>query len=310
MNELSSYDPEDYHINQTHSIYVSLEGTTLRIQRPKTNIPKRGMWDESQPSPKFIHQRYYDVNGSKVILLPPELVKKRLWSKKYPVCIYLKSAKSKGSAKSDPRHSPSKTRESTSVSPSESFEDDTGKDFEFVSKESCDEVVLHLFARTTREKEEWYRRFEAASRGRPLINHLAEATKMQRSTSAEFQKHRRQSSDPSVGAAESGMKEMKELVDPDEKFQTDYIRFLARVMPAEAILKVAKSSSLIRKEGTRCGYIICEPQLISINSLISRIFWDFLREKYWAEKVAEKIQKKLSKIHVSIHPLFISPWLH
>ncbi|XP_064627128.1 testis-expressed protein 2-like isoform X2 [Lineus longissimus] len=302
MNEAAEYDPEDYHINKTHSIYVSLEGTTLRLQRPKTSIPKRGMWDEPLPSPKFIHQRYYDVTGSKIVLLPPELVKKRLWSKKYPVCIYLKSGNNgKSNVKVDSRHSPSKTHES--VSPSESFDEDAEKDFEIVSKESCNEVVLYLFARTTREKEEWYRRFEAASRGKPLINYLAESSKLTRSASAEFQKHRRQSSDSSVSTAEPGMKELKEMIDPDEKMQTDYIRFLARVMPADAILKVAKSSSLIRKEGARCGFIVCEPQLISVNALISRIFWDFLREKYWAEKVAEKIQKKLSKIHV---PYFIN----
>lgn len=36
-----------------------------------------------------------------------------------------------------------------------------------------------------------------------------------------------------------------------------------------------------------------------INALIGRIFWDFLREKYWADMVSHKIQKKLSKIRVS-----------
>lgn len=36
-----------------------------------------------------------------------------------------------------------------------------------------------------------------------------------------------------------------------------------------------------------------------VNSLVGRIFWDFLREKYWSDKVAHKIQKKLSKIRVS-----------
>lgn len=32
--------------------------------------------------------------------------------------------------------------------------------------------------------------------------------------------------------------------------------------------------------------------------MIGRIFWDFLQEKYWADQVAHKIQKKLSKIRV------------
>lgn len=36
-----------------------------------------------------------------------------------------------------------------------------------------------------------------------------------------------------------------------------------------------------------------------VNSLVGRIFWDFLQEKYWSEQVAQKIQKKLSKIKVN-----------
>lgn len=35
-----------------------------------------------------------------------------------------------------------------------------------------------------------------------------------------------------------------------------------------------------------------------VNALVGRIFWDFLRERYWAEQVSSKIQKKLSKIKV------------
>lgn len=35
-----------------------------------------------------------------------------------------------------------------------------------------------------------------------------------------------------------------------------------------------------------------------MNALVGRIFWDFLREQYWAEQVSNKIQKKLSKIKV------------
>lgn len=37
-----------------------------------------------------------------------------------------------------------------------------------------------------------------------------------------------------------------------------------------------------------------------LNSLVGRIFWDFLREKYWTDQVAQKIQKKLSKIKVKM----------
>ncbi|ESN92111.1 hypothetical protein HELRODRAFT_116105 [Helobdella robusta] len=43
---------------------------------------------------------------------------------------------------------------------------------------------------------------------------------------------------------------------------------------------------------------LCDPQLLWLNTLISRLFMDFLRERYWVEKIQEKIEKKLSKIHV------------
>lgn len=36
-----------------------------------------------------------------------------------------------------------------------------------------------------------------------------------------------------------------------------------------------------------------------VNAFLGRIFWDFLREKYWANVVTKKIQMKLSKIRVS-----------
>lgn len=35
-----------------------------------------------------------------------------------------------------------------------------------------------------------------------------------------------------------------------------------------------------------------------VNSLVGRIFWDFLQERYWSDQVAQKIQKKLGKIKV------------
>ena len=67
MNELSSpYDPENYHISQTHSLYVRLDQYKLRLSRPKQNIARRAMFDEPAVKPEFIHQRHYDMRGSKV----------------------------------------------------------------------------------------------------------------------------------------------------------------------------------------------------------------------------------------------------
>ena len=88
------YSPETYHINNTHSVFVTLEGTTLRIQRPRKNVPRRAMFNVPVPSSggaQFVHQRIYDMRKVAVSLLPAGLVVKRLWSKKYPICLTVKS---------------------------------------------------------------------------------------------------------------------------------------------------------------------------------------------------------------------------
>lgn len=161
MNELTDYSPDDYHINKTHCVFVSLEGSHLRLQRPKNPIPKRAMWDEVLPKPQFIHQRHFDLPGSTVYLLPKGLVKKRIWSKKYPICISL--------ANKGPSHEDVKLKHICSepvIGGKKEKLSDMG--FEIVTEEKCDHNILYLFARTGREKEEWFKRFAAAAGGKPL----------------------------------------------------------------------------------------------------------------------------------------------
>ncbi|KAM7538634.1 hypothetical protein Aperf_G00000047746 [Anoplocephala perfoliata] len=94
MNETVSYSSETYHINDTHSVFVTLEGTQLRIQRPRKNVPRRAMFNVPVPSSSgmhFVHQRIYDMSRVTVSLLPEGLVAKRLWSKKYPICLTIQN---------------------------------------------------------------------------------------------------------------------------------------------------------------------------------------------------------------------------
>ena len=160
MNELSDYDVEEYHINKTHCVYVSLEGTHLRLQRPKSPVPRRAMWDENIPKPHFIHQRHYDLPGASVYLLPQGLVRKRVWSKKYPICISFPKANI--TTIKDSNQSPSDSPESSPLDKDIEF------DFEIVKEDALAENILYLFARTGREKEEWFKRFSAAAAGKPL----------------------------------------------------------------------------------------------------------------------------------------------
>lgn len=83
------YDPFTYHINKTTTAFMKLEGCNLRISYTRTKIAKRALWDEKIEKVAFYQHRLYNLTGARVILLPKGLVKRRQWSKKYPICVVL-----------------------------------------------------------------------------------------------------------------------------------------------------------------------------------------------------------------------------
>ena len=330
MNEIMEYKAETYSINQTHSVFVDLEGTKLRLRRPKVNIPKRAMWDEPNPNPQFIHQRHFDLEGSRVLLLPAGLVKKRLWSKKYPLCIALAKEGKKTKVKPDSApQSPTHEAHATKLFNSSSVSQLQG--FEVVSEQKCDSSLLYLFARTCHEKELWYRRLVAASKGTPLKNHVLEIkrvtdnsnTKYPRSCSNDSLKHNRQNSNDSLSSISTTASNAEEIQPGYDlkKFSSYMSRLIPRTQgstPSSPTHGPAAKDSNPNKDGKHAEKsdktdkaaqgsgisgpkaIVCDTPLIPLNALLGRCFWDFLDDNYWAKIVQEKLQKKLSKIHVSI----------
>ncbi|XP_005101302.1 testis-expressed protein 2 [Aplysia californica] len=340
MNELTDYTVENYHINKTHCVFISLEGTHLRLQRPKNPVPKRAMWDESFPKPQFIHQRHFDLPGSSVYLLPQGLVKKRIWSKKYPICISLTSAKG-GVSSNGEDAATSKLKHILSepiIGAKKEKVSDMG--FEIITEEKCDSNVLYLFARTGREKEEWFKRFSAAAAGIPLGNHVMDMKRAVGSNSSPPPKkssevtprHKREGSTDSITSASSLPDIAPEVNGTKEDSQgvslLTFAHYMGRLMPAGLSSRLSSpthtapvkdiGSSKEGKDGAKSqpaskdeeeaipisqnGSIVCDSQLFWVNALIGRCFFDFLRDKWWIGKVTEKLQRKLNKIHV---PYFI-----
>ncbi|ESO84210.1 hypothetical protein LOTGIDRAFT_211163 [Lottia gigantea] len=309
MNEILEYNPDDYHLNQTHSVYVVLEGTHLRLQRPKTNMPRRALWDEILPPPKFIHQRHLELKSSRIFLMPPGLVKKRVWSKKYPICIALDQEKLPVV----------KTKSNDSK---KSTDDDS--DFEIITEDKCSSNILYLFARTGWEKEVWFKRLQAASHGKPLQNHILDiykalsiTSRMSRNPSTSSLKHKRQSSNDSISSISSqpdqppspSQTTTSNTTSDDNPVNLQaFAEYMGRLMPSEKELKesATSKSSHFKHDSSDIrqvtGSLVCDPQLIWLNSLVGRCFWDLLQDEWWSEKIREKLQKKLSKIHV---PYFI-----
>lgn len=78
MNEYPEiYNPQTYHICQTQSVYVRLQGNLLRISHTRSKIPKRAMWNESKHKLQFTEHRIYNLIGAKITLLPEGLNKRR-----------------------------------------------------------------------------------------------------------------------------------------------------------------------------------------------------------------------------------------
>ncbi|KAF8570490.1 hypothetical protein P879_02495 [Paragonimus westermani] len=350
--QVKDYDAETHHVSQTHSVFVTLDGTQLRLQRPRRNIQRRSMWNEELPSvstARFQHQRIYDLVHARVTLLPAGLICKRLWSKKYPIAIVLPNQQNKQVVDTTVRkpslavstsvpnmmgHQPTLIRSSPvrlgpnsaaglpgthdhsrSSTPAESFVDD----FTVISHSDLNSNTLFLFGRTCREKEAWYRRLRAASLGVPLLWTPQLAAQLFLAGSS--------SSGGSAGMDNRSDEETRSGLDcatdsnvellgcSSEKTSTPtsltqfgipgsreplyvtYIRYMAKFMPASWLLRSTQALRL------NVNHISCEPSLIWLNALLGRLFWDFLREAYWLERVRDKIQAKLKKIHL---PPFIS----
>lgn len=66
MNEISSYDPETYHATLTHSVFVRLEGSVIRLSKPNHNIARRAAHNEAKPDVSYVSQKIYDLSSSKV----------------------------------------------------------------------------------------------------------------------------------------------------------------------------------------------------------------------------------------------------
>ncbi|CAG11451.1 unnamed protein product, partial [Tetraodon nigroviridis] len=279
MNETHSYDPETFHPSIMHSVYVTLDGSRLSLAYPRTNVPRWAGFDEVHEA-SFQHSCTYELAKCRVSLMPRGLARKRLWNKKYPICITLADG------------------EGEEESPAHIQEEEEGAQKEAGAKDQH----LYLFGRTGREKEEWFQRFLAASRAQP-------------STGGE------ESPEVSCGADAAKEPSCGEPADlsggTKARTELDYSTYMTELIESCSTVPSPGSSE---KEGQgvhKMGHSEAEglgghPGADSspdpgaegfpeghplwLNSLVGRIFWDFLREKYWTDQVAQKIQKKLSKI--------------
>uniref|UniRef100_A0A8C4SG19 Testis expressed 2, like n=1 Tax=Erpetoichthys calabaricus TaxID=27687 RepID=A0A8C4SG19_ERPCA len=300
LNEMYTYDPEFYHPSLMHSVYARLEGSTLRLSYPKYNIPRSVTYEDLPPDVPLVSHRVVQLAESKVFLVPPGLAHKRTWNKKYPICILL-----------------AKPAESGLCSPPEEDSEELPIPQEPSRKARIPTAnppdnVLYLFGRTGRDKEEWFQQLIFASqmladdKGSPVRRGSKCAIPLNRCSSPSA------SLMCSGGSSRGSTEDIPSLCrardlagDVRKKILLDYHTYMAHFIqgePSSPLLSpchsAAGSPTAKRKFLSAVPAGTGEAQHSWINALLGRIFWDFLREKYWADQVAHKIQKKLSKIRL------------
>uniref|UniRef100_A0A8C2DD12 Testis expressed 2 n=1 Tax=Cyprinus carpio TaxID=7962 RepID=A0A8C2DD12_CYPCA len=290
MNEIHSYDPETYHATLTHSVYVRLEGSVLRLSKPNRNIPRRATFNELKPDVTYVSQKIYDLTNSKIYLVPHSLARKRVWNKKYPICIELAKqddflAKVQGD-KSDvvEEKTPAAGDRPEAIGTSEE------------PKRVHTEPVLYLFGRTGRDKEEWFRRML-------LVSKLKSEAKKPSGLPTSCLSHSRSSSRGSLDEVLQSHPRQKDLDASVKQKVLEYNVYMAKYVSQSA---GSTTTSPVQSAGSSPGIVKKFPASREqeseseawVNALLGRIFWDFLGEKYWADMVSKKIQKKLSKIRL------------
>ncbi|XP_065820635.1 testis-expressed protein 2-like isoform X2 [Labrus bergylta] len=286
MNETHSYDPESFHPSVLHSVFVALEGRRLRLAYPRAHIPRWAAFDETSHEAAFLRTRTYQLANCKVSLLPPGLARKRVWNKKYPICITLAEG------------------EVGEESVIEGQEEEERAEKHTLPDHQLP-VTLYLFGRTGRQKEEWFQHFLSAS--------WAGATS---GVSGE--------ENAALVGGDVVRDSTEELHDLQGALKTrtllDYSNYMTQLIVTQSCNTIPspcnsdKGSPTTHRKihneepgcggqagdepsgGSGTGGHSAEGQPTWVNSLVGRIFWDFLREKYWTDQVAHKIQKKLSKI--------------
>jgi hypothetical protein len=103
-----------------------------------------------------------------VFLVPHHLARKRLWNKKYPICIQLAKqddfmSKAEGER---PDTSKDSTAAAAAAAPGDRAAGTSGGQGKGKPSFSSRDLTLYLFGRTGREKEEWFQRILVAAQGK------------------------------------------------------------------------------------------------------------------------------------------------
>lgn len=336
MNEMSVYEQNDFHLNKTRSVYVTVNKSILRLETPKYNLHRRAKWQERLPNnPEFIFRREFSLTDAKIFLVPHGLVKKRLWCKKYPICVVASPTISETETEHEEINTgidvlkafDSIYLTSTSRSLDDSVKDvtvDPEVESVFVDEKDVREskprmAELFLFARANREKEEWYRWFVAGTQfGSNLKEDEPPLLLVENSKSVEPKTSPPPDPQPRTSSSSDSALEIQNMSTEEDpapvaldQGQTDYMSYMSTLVQLKPRIEDEGKNDPLELDDvdpeneslkSDLEHVPASPigmDLRWLNALFSRFFFDFLHQRSWAEKMKDKLQAMLCKIHVS-----------
>lgn len=227
--------------------------------------------------------------------MPSELVRKRYWSKKYPLC--LKGVKLLNS-KSSLFNESSVVKPSTSVNRSLNLTTELNESLDSSSSSLLDPNTLILFARTDREKEEWFKLLKKASAKKLLdSNHYNRLNKSKLFKENLNLNKLKSSSTAQIKTLATPNEESNLLVKQASTESNDGNKANNGVESAQNTSNNAAASTSAVCTQTENG-LLYDSSITFMNTFLIRIFADFFTHERAISLIQTKIQNKLNKIRV------------
>jgi hypothetical protein len=227
--------------------------------------------------------------------LPSELVRKRYWSKKYPLC--LKGVKLLNS-KSSLFNESSVVKPSASVNRSLNLTTELNESLDSSSSSLLDPNTLILFARTDREKEEWFKLLKKASAKKLLdSNHYNRLNKSKLFKENLNLNKLKSSSTAQIKTLATPNEESNLLVKQASTESNDGNKANNGSESAQNTPNNAAASTSAVCTQTENG-LLYDSSITFMNTFLIRIFADFFTHERAISLIQTKIQNKLNKIRV------------
>jgi len=220
----------------------------------------------------FNKLRIYDLTNSSVEILPSELCRKRFWSKKYP--LFLSGVKLVSSSAPPPTSPNSNTTSPTNSTPDSSF-NTPQRAPSFDTKLEPDKLIL--FARTDREKEEWFKLFNKSA-----AKHLPNSLYSKR---------------PVIDSVVTNLTPTTTSTSTNLNYSTSNDKIIYRLNESSNEAKTGELLNQTSEQTTQTeNGLVYDSSLAFMNTFIIRLFADFFTHQYWISKIQTRMQNKLNTI--------------